>query len=488
MKTTSTIFATLALAAGAAAFPRYVVTDVGDVPGGADASFGTDATDAGIVTAIGTGPNGSQAFVWSRAAGLVPLPGMAGRNQTVSLSINALGIVSGAVHDGTWPASYRPVLWNSSGQLTDLGLPIGVDWALQGGMNDHGVVVTWGGTANGRRALIWRPATGWEVVPPPSGFNECGFSSINNKGDICGWADDRAMLYRNGTWAALNLPAGALDAFPNYISEDGRIGGYVRMGPSLWVAGQWNLQGEFLQSPQLPGFPSMDCFGASREGGWITGAAYSNDFEKATLWSPIDGIVELNSLVDATTPGWNLQALVNTPGGLLFGWGEINGVVHACVAVPVSTPKTINVVFGRHGGGDLDSLESADGESLDVCKFIVPNQNVSPVTVEYEAECAIKSPFAYRLRSTTSTSIAGSFQQVVDLYDWQTTAYSPVDVRTDTLGTAWKTVELQGSGSLARYVGPGRTMRARIRVRPNGPVSGSAWCVRFDRIEFVAQI
>ncbi|MGE0002433.1 MAG: hypothetical protein AB7T05_10230, partial [Fimbriimonadaceae bacterium] len=251
---------------------------------------------------------------------------------------------------------------------------------------------------------------------------------------------------------------------------------------------QWSAQGEFLQSPQLPGYPSMDCFGASKEGGWITGAAYSSDFDKATLWSPIDGIVELNSLIDPSTPGWDLKALAINPRGLLVGWGEINGTVHACVAVPVSTPKSINVVFGKHAGGDLDSMENADGESLDVCKFIVPNQNVSPVTVEFEAECAIKSPFAYRVRSTTSTSIAGSFQQVVDLYDWQTMAYSPVDLRTDSLGTAWKTVELQGSGSLARYVGPGRTMRARIRVRPTGPVSGSAWCVRFDRIEFVAQL
>lgn len=488
MRTLLSLSATLSIAATAAAFPTYVVTEIADLAGGADASYATDMDDAGHVIANGSTVAGDRAFVWSRAGGHVPLPGIPGFGQTLAFTVNELGVVSGAAHNGVWPTGYRPVLWDLSGNVTELPLPAGVDWALQGQLSDQGTLVTWGGTTAGRRALIWKKATGWQVIAPPSGATECGFSSVNNKGDICGWADDKAMLYRNGVWSELSLPLGSLDAFPNVITDEGRVGGYVRTGPSSWIAGQWNLDGEFLQSPQLPGYPSMDCLTASPEGGLIAGAAYDDDFVKATLWSPVDGVVDLNTLVDPTTPGWDLQVALIKPRGTLVGWGVIGGSDRGFAAVPVGTPGSMNVVFGKHTAGNLENLRIADGNAVEVCKFIVPNQSVSPVTVEFDAASAIKSPFAYRLRATTSTSLAGSFQQVLDLFDWQASAYSPADTRTDSLGTAWKTVELNATGSIARYVGPGRTMRARVRVKPNGPVSGSAWCVRFDRLEFVVQL
>ncbi|MCC6404636.1 MAG: hypothetical protein IT207_11570 [Fimbriimonadaceae bacterium] len=488
MRTLLTLTSILAAATYAAAFPRYVVTDLGDLPGGADLSRAMDSNEAGYVVVTGTSAVGESAFVWSRAGGRVPLPGLPGRPQTIVFSINEHGVISGAAHDGTWPTGYRPVLWTTSGQVTELTLPSGVDWAFQGHLSDQGMLVTWGGTPSGRRGLIWRAGSGWEVVAPPAGYSECGLSSVNNKGEVCGWADNDPFLYINGAWIPLDVPAGGLDAYPNFITDEGRSGGYVRVGSSLWIAGQWNRDGDFIQSPQYPGSNSMDCFTASAEGGLVSGSTFDGGFGTATLWSPVDGVVSVNSLLDPSTLGWHLNAMFIEPDRTMIGWGQTNGVEHACAAVPVGNPISMNVLFGRHSAGNLENMAEADGYSLDVCKFIVPNQTVAPVTVEFDGSCALTKPFAYLLRATSSTSVAGSFEQTTDLFDWQSGDYGSGDSRTDALGTAWKTVELAGSGNLARYVGPGQSMRARFRIKPNGPVSGSAWCVRFDRVEFVAQL
>lgn len=488
MRRFSTFALSIVCAAFAQAFPRYAFTDLGDLPGGLDASYGADVNEAGTVVGTATTSAGQAAFVWTRAGGMVPLSGKPGFGQSTVYGINIQGVVSGVVHDGNWPTGYRPVLWSANGQLVDLGLPSGVEWALSAQINDHGDAVTWGGTSAGRRALVWRKAGGWQVVAPPAGSSECGFSSINSKGQICGWADEKPMVYVDGSWRELAMPAGSLDAFPNFITDEGRVGGYVRVGPGEWDAGQWNLAGEFLQSPRLPGFASMDCFTASHEGGLISGSSYSNDFERATLWSPVDGLVAVDDQLDPSTPGWSLNALVLRRNGLLVGWGVKDGATHACVGVPVATPTDARVVFGRMSSGGVSSLATVDGDMMEVCKFIVPNPSVSPVTVEFEAPCAVRNPHVFRLRATSRMATAGAFQQTLELYDWQLGGYSPVDARTDALGTTASTFELLASGNAGRYVGPGRTVRARVRIKPNGPAGSGAWCARFDRVEFVAQL
>lgn len=468
--------------------PTYTVTDLGDLPGGLEASFAEDVNENGVVVGIGTGPNGDLAFKWTRSGGMVALPLLPGTTQSRAYNVNSIGQVNGDCFVTENFETYRPAFWTSTNQIVNIGIPSGFSWAFCGGMNDHGQLVGWGQSPTGRKGWTWTESTGFQVTNPANGAAECGFSDINNRGAICGWNDNDAMVWNNGVPTALEMGAGGTSAYPNMMTDEGRIGGYVVLGGGLYTAGQWNLEGKYLQSPQLPGYPSMDCFTASSEGGMIFGSAYGPGFEHATVWSPVDGLTKVSDLIDPTTPGWALKALFATPSGVLAGWGEIGGVTHACVAVPVVSPHAMNVTLGKQSGGLLASLSGSDNDPVTVCRFFVPNQQVAPVTVEFDATSPIKSPFAYNLRVESRVTTGGAFNQTLDLYDWSTNSYSTVDARTDTLNTSYKTLELKASGNLDRYVGPGRTLRARLRVKPIGPVGSAQWCTDIERVQYVTQL
>lgn len=147
-------------------------------------------------------------------------------------------------------------------------------------------------------------------------------------------------------------------------------------------------------------------------------------------------------------------------------------------------PSVLNVRYGRVDSGDLSSLAVEDNVPLRVCKFIVPNSTVSPVTVEVEATNPLSSYTALRLAVRFKMFTVGSYRQTLDMYDWSAGAFDPTNVRADDLTTTYQTVELVGT-SVARYTNGNGLMRARYRIVQTGPTAIANWCVDHDRVNWI---
>jgi hypothetical protein len=482
----------LATCAGASAFANawttYSLTEIPDIPGGADRSSAQYLNDNGQVSGITADAVGERGFRWTPGLGLEPMPRLPGYDNCEAYAIDSLGNVSGLVYQTAGWVDGRGVYWKADGTLVDMGLPAGWTWLLAGGSNDQGVVVGWGQSPNGRRAFTWSQSAGYVIYDPLPGDSECGFSDISNSGVISGWSDEYAVRWSNGSPEKLELPSNASSAYPNLVTDEDRVCGYTVLGGGLYEAGTWDNEGKFVKTPQLPGFSSMDCLGVTVDGGITLGAAYAGGFAGGSLYSVHDGIVPFDSLIDASTPGWrsDLVGVANRLGQFL-GWGKLNGKQRGFIATPVVGPTKATVQLGRMKDGGLHHLSLPDGNTSDVCKFIVPNPSSSPVTVEFETTAPTAHLGAYLVRVKSRMRSSGSFLQTLELYDWNAGAYSAIDQRSDALGTSFQTVELSGSGSVGRYLGPGRTLRMRLRIKATGPVGTSAWCAVLDSVQFVTR-
>jgi len=155
----------------------YVVTDLGDLPGGADSSDALDVNEQGQVAGVSTSTTGRRGFIWQ-------------------------------------PSSPN----GTTGDLVDLGdLSEGANFSAAFALNDSGQVVGYSGAATGDRAFLWQPtlpnaATGTliDLGDLPGGGNESYATGINNSGQVVGAS--RATTGRRGfLWQPV---------FPNATSGD----------------------------------------------------------------------------------------------------------------------------------------------------------------------------------------------------------------------------------------------------------------------------
>jgi len=141
--------------------------DLGDLPGGADASEANGISSDGL-TIVGHSEslNGTEAFRWDSVLGLTPLgdlPGGAFESYGIAANLDGSWIV-GAASDAT---GQRPVRWNAAGAIEILGaLPGGSGTGQSLGINSDGTVIV--GIADGGtdgRPFYWTAVTGMVAVP-----------------------------------------------------------------------------------------------------------------------------------------------------------------------------------------------------------------------------------------------------------------------------------------------------------------------------------
>lgn len=145
--------------------------------------------------------------------------------------------------------------------------------------------------------------------------------------------------------------------------------------------------------------------------------------------------------------------------------------------------NTYTIELGKLDAGTLAGVsEQGDGVVLRICRFLVPNVNVSPITVRFDgtiagAGAATVSSMSYQFRSRMT--VAGAFTQVVELFNWNTNAY---DAQNDTgaINTTYKNVTLVPTGNLNRFLNASKQVRGRVRIKPNGVVASALWCAEFD--------
>lgn len=148
----------------------------------------------------------------------------------------------------------------------------------------------------------------------------------------------------------------------------------------------------------------------------------------------------------------------------------------------VYNPTSYAVNFGQVQSGNVSSLSDDDGNALRVCKFIVPNQQVAPITVELNSAALMPfvSTFSFELRSRMAN--AGSFSQTLELWNWTTGAWDTTDKRTDALGTSYSNYVVNASGDPTRFVRQSDgALKSRYLVRQTGPAAVQIWCHDVDQ-------
>ncbi|MCW5936244.1 MAG: hypothetical protein KIT11_02930 [Fimbriimonadaceae bacterium] len=157
------------------------------------------------------------------------------------------------------------------------------------------------------------------------------------------------------------------------------------------------------------------------------------------------------------------------------------------IGSPVTVvPDAFQVLLGKTSAGNLTSLAATDGNTLRVCKFLVPNLVVPPIQVQIEGTAPLPFISDLKLQATARMVHVGSFLQTLELWNWTTNNWDTVDKRTDTVTTTMATRELATSGNKLRYVQSGTLkMRARYSVKQSGPSSVTLWCHEADRTAWV---
>jgi hypothetical protein len=147
-------------------------------------------------------------------------------------------------------------------------------------------------------------------------------------------------------------------------------------------------------------------------------------------------------------------------------------------------PSTVRLLLGRIEAGDAASLGRLDGAPLRVCRFIVPNATTPPVQFEIEGSTSFGALTTLNLTCVARATATGTFEHRMELFDWTSNAYR--DVRTDSLGTAYGTFALSGTGAVGQYRGTGGLLRAKVSVYTTGPAASLNWCVETDEAFWTA--
>lgn len=145
----------------------------------------------------------------------------------------------------------------------------------------------------------------------------------------------------------------------------------------------------------------------------------------------------------------------------------------------------VTVRLGRVNAGSVADINALDGQVFQVCKFIVPNQQVAPVTVEVGGTSSVIVPSQLKFRTYGRMSTTGLFSLTLDLYDWTIGAFSTTAVMTKNVNNTFQFAEVFADAPASRFVsGSGRVV-GRYRVHQTGPAGAALWCYELDQANWL---
>ncbi len=231
--------------------------------------------------------------------------------------------------------------------------------------------------------------------------------------------------------------------------------------------------------PESFSIPADDIAGCETN---LTTRAGATDFYDSVLFGPRVGLcgwdcgtgrVASFSMVcgvNMLTDGFGGRLVSNTLDWASHGAGSF--------MIPVDT---LTVKFGRLSSGSVADLQVIDGVTAEVCKFIVPNQQVAPITVEVGGTSPVTVPVSLVFRTFSRMSASGAFTMTQDLYDFTTSSFSATGSVIIPISSNYVSIAVAGDGDLARFLGPMNAVKARYRVRQVGPAAASLWCNEMDQ-------
>ena len=197
---------------------------------GGEASFATDLNNYGQVVGFSqTDLFEDHAFLWEDGE-MIDLGTLDNGFFSQAFGINNVGEVVGVSSDQF--GFLRPVLW-TEGDMIDLGTLGGLN-AMATAINDLGEIVGWSETDSGdNRAFLYLPQPNYGLLEGMHDLGALEFQSqaldINNRGQIVGGSDGRAVLWNNGQIYPLDEVMGENGAWEmqiaTAINESGQIVG-----------------------------------------------------------------------------------------------------------------------------------------------------------------------------------------------------------------------------------------------------------------------
>jgi probable HAF family extracellular repeat protein len=313
----------------------YVVQDLGALPGDSY-SIALAINANGDVVGWSMGSNGTRAFLYTNAGGMVALPGLPDRPRAVARDINDAGVIVGSANAGGGDLGHA-VMW-SGGSVQDLGTLSDGFSSEAYGVNNLGQVVGWAGTLSGTHGFLYSAATGMVDITPDS---DTGYAlDINDTGQVTGYKTAlggyHAYRWQAGVFADLGVLAGFAHSFGQAINASGQVAGNSssasgdseRLFRSIATGGLQNLGGEGQHNSGL---------GINRSG-VVVGTR--GNYLRALLFTDAGGLQDLNTLIDPSL-GWLLKAAtdINDAGQIVgHALNNFTGQTHAVRLQPSTLP------------------------------------------------------------------------------------------------------------------------------------------------------
>lgn len=465
-------------------------------------SQGTSVNNKGQVCGDAAASNGFvTACVWNPNGTFLALPDIpGGTDAAIGLSINASGSVAGYGTIGQVLNS--AALW-VNGQVLDLGtLPLHNKSSFALGINDAGTVV--GRCARDFDNRVLSTAFVWQsgvmgALPHLDDFqswSEADGSNLN--GVIVGSSRDtngvtQPVFWQNGIVHQLpQLPTSASNGFALDINEAGVISGasydsFTNLHAVVWMDGQLLDLGKPDESSICKGINELN----QVVGTWNkTGKP-----EESWIWALTIGRLDIRPLTQGINGWLDIFATDLNDKGQVCGVADVPNPSgsgyhrEGFLLTPVSTvvaPSTVTVLFGQKQSGNAASLATIDGNTLRVCRFLVPNQQTDPVQVRVEAVLPWQ-PMNLWFKATAKSASAGAFTWSLNLYDWTTNLFDPATNSTAGLSAQNSELETIAKGDISRYVrSSDRKVWALLRARAVGPTASLSWCVDIDQAAWEA--
>ncbi len=363
------------LATSAQAATTYSLTDLGDFPGGTDRSEALDLNASGAVVGFGIlsiGPGASEiaghGFLWQNGVmtDLGDLPG--GADASLAVAINASGQVVGYSET---TAGRRPFLWQSDVGLIDLSMEPGNAAFLNAAdINDVGQVVGSGQAQPNTTAYLWQSGSGLTDLGRFEGMDFLPFATataINASGFVVGWGKPYLTANHGMSWAEAGMPAdlgelpggddssGAFD-----VNDAGQIVGRSTAGSGyravLWDGGPPIDLGELTG-----GESSTEALGINNLGE-IVGVSAAASGNRGVLWDDTGGPYDLNDRLDASGAGYEIfRADAINDAGQIAANATIGGVTHGVLLTPAPEPAALAQTLTSVGALLFGALRARPG-------------------------------------------------------------------------------------------------------------------------------
>ena len=255
-------------------------------------------------------PRASVALI-ALALGLLAGPASAGTYTVIDLATldeGATVVVRGvngggtAVGGGRVGGARRGLLFTPGGLQAVDGVA-GSDYSIVFDINDHGAVIGGSNATTAARGFLRTAAGALRELAPLPGVAGQGSRAraLNDRGDVVGAANGgaglRAVVWRGGG------PALQLGALPGRATSEaiavnarGDIVGYSSDATGARRATLWSTGGAIVDLGALPGGEFSQALGINNAG-HIVGTSMSSLGSRACLWTPRDGLQDLNALV-----------------------------------------------------------------------------------------------------------------------------------------------------------------------------------------------